>query len=250
MDLLEWKQSLYVNKDKLLGFHMRLLSIDVGVVNLALCLLVDGMIQEWVVGGVPPQAADGLFPAMANRLKSLGWPQESDTVVIERQPDKNRGMKGVENFLHGWFLAHGAEVRVWDARNKIPDISGPGKAQYTRRKKASVERCRKWLEETEQTQWIEYFDCSDKKDDLADTVMQALSFVNRPQTNTTSTSEKATPKPRRPTKSQEETRYSRSNLAWIVKNRQLATTTSRFKRDLSRYYTSIDELTEEFKIIL
>jgi Poxvirus A22 protein len=216
-----------------------LLSIDVGIKNLAMCIMTpEKKIQYWDVGGVPPLHSDGLFLSMKKHLDSKSF-EHVTKVLIEKQPDKNKGIKSVEHFLHTYFLCHDKEVVIWDARHKIPDVVGPGKAQYTKRKKASVERCRAFLEELN-PEWMEQFDTSKKKDDLADTVMQALSYMDRKTTEPT----KATP--RKPTENQTRTKYSRANLAWLVKHGHEQD--ARFLKDLKRYYNSVDELAKEFNI--
>lgn len=222
---------------------MTLLSIDVGIKNLAMCLMdpKTKKIYEWDVSGVPPQHSEGLFLSMKNHLDARPWARQmSKTVIIEKQPDKNKGIKSVEHFLHTYFLCHGQEVIIWDARHKVPDIAGPGRARYIERKKASVERCRDFIQATN-PDWVEHFEKHKKKDDLADTCMQALSFINRiPETPPV---EKKM-KPRKPTENQTRTQYSRANLAWLYTQGEHKT--KRFGKDLARYYRSVDELLTEF----
>lgn len=203
-------------------------------------------INQWDVSGIPPQHMDGIFPCMIKHLDTKPWVLEARTVIIEKQPDKNRGMKAIENLLHVYFLVKNTakEVVIWDARHKIPDVAGAGKARYAQRKKTSIERARKFIESAPNQDWIPFFDAHKKKDDLADTVMQALSFIDkRPPVE-----EKATKKvvPRRPTENQTRTKYSKANLAWIVKTG--AKQDARFKKDLARYYRSLDELVTEFNL--
>jgi len=218
-----------------------LLSIDVGIKNLAMCIMSDEKkITFWEVDGVPPLHNDGIFLSMKKHLDDRDFSTVTK-VLIEKQPDKNRGIKSIEHFLHTYFLCHDKEVIIWDARHKIPDVVGPGKAQYNKRKKASVDRCRLFLDENN-TEWIEQFDKSKKKDDLADTVMQALSYMNmKVQVKET---KKCTP--RKPTDNQVRTKYSRANLAWIVNNG--GKQDARFLKDLSKYYKSVDELKAEYNI--
>ena len=226
-----------------------LLSIDCGIKNLAMCLIhpVTKKIHQWDVSGVPPLHADGIFPCMVRHLKEKPWVLEASTVVIEKQPDKNRGMKAIENLLHTYFLVAEKDVVIWDARHKIPDCAGPGKAMYAKRKKASIERAREFIAgEGPNKDLVKFFDSHKKKDDLADTVMQALSFIDkRPEAK-----EDAKPKkvaPRKPTDNQTRTKYSKANLAWLVKTK--AKQDARFKKDLARYYSNLDELKDEFNIV-
>lgn len=226
-----------------------ILSIDCGIKNLAMCLIdpSNKKIAKWDVSGVPPMHADGVFPCLVRHLNERPWVLDSTTVVIEKQPDRNRSMKAVENLLHTYFLVKGPEreVVIWDARHKVPDVAGPGKARYAERKKASIERARKFIEDTDVNRsLIPFFDSHRKKDDLADTVMQALSFIDkRPE------AAPAAPKrvsPRKPTENQTRTKYSKANLAWMVKTG--AKQDARFKKDLARYYRSIEELKTEFGV--
>ena len=226
-----------------------ILSIDCGIKNLAMCLIDprDRRIHKWDVSGVPPMHADGVFPCLVKHLNAKPWTLEATTVIIEKQPDRNRGMKGVENLLHTYFLVKEKDVVIWDARHKIPDCAGAGKAMYAKRKKASIERARKFIEAIgPNREWVAFFDAHKKKDDLADTVMQALSFIDkRPAED----AEKKAPKkatPRKPTENQSRTKYSKANLAWLVKTG--AKQDARFKKDLARYYRDIQELKTEFNV--
>jgi arylsulfatase A-like enzyme len=179
---------------------------------------------------------------MVKHLNAKPWVLEAKTVIIEKQPDRNRGMKGIENLLHTYFLVKEKDVVIWDARHKIPDHAGAGKAMYAKRKKASIERARTFISK-ENENWVKFFDDHKKKDDLADTVMQALSFIDkRPIDEGPKKEKKAVP--RKPTDNQSRTKYSKANLAWLVKTN--AKQDARFKKDLARYYSSIEELKTEF----
>lgn len=212
---------------------MKILSIDVGLRNLALCLIEDKTILQWEVGGIASEHTDGLFVTLKKHLDEKQWILESDMILIERQPDRNRKMKTVENFIHAYFVCHDMKTIIWDAKYKIPDVVGPGKKKYKLRKDTSIDRCLEFIKETNQS-WVEFFKSHPKKDDLADTVMQALSF-REPVSKT----KKITP--RKPTENQTNTKYSRANLMWIYKNNKHIGN-KRFERDLKRYYKNIDEL--------
>jgi hypothetical protein len=206
----------------------------------------SNLVTEWDVSGVPPEHKDGLFVSLRKHLDERPWVLTSDTILIEKQPDKNKKMKMVEHFLHAYFVirAPNAETIIYDARFKVPDVSGPGKAQYMKRKKVSIERCRIFIETNENnSHWLPIFDASKKKDDLADTVMQAISFTKRIEPKKKDKENKKIV-PRKPNENQKNTRYSLSNLAWIFKNKpecEYLENNKRFMKDLKRYYKSIDE---------
>ena len=229
-----------------------LLSIDCGIKNLALCLIdpLDKKIHQWDVSGVPPMHADGIFPCLVRHLNEKPWILDATTVIIEKQPDRNRSMKAVENLLHTYFLVKdpGRSVVIWDARHKVPDVAGTGKARYAQRKKTSIERARKFIAgDGPNKELVPFFDAHKKKDDLADTVMQALSFIDkRPVEDAARPPKVKKVAPRKPTDNQARTKYSKANLAWLVKTG--AKQDARFKKDLARYYRNLDELISEFKL--
>jgi hypothetical protein len=216
-----------------------------------MCLIdpTDRKIHQWDVSGVPPLHADGVFPCLVRHLNERPWVLGANTVIIEKQPDRNRGMKAVENLLHTYFLVKGPErqVVIWDARHKVPDMAGAGAARYAQRKKASIERARKFIEATDVNRaLVPFFDSHKKKDDLADTVMQALSFIDKRPAPDAPPAKPKKVAPRKPTENQTRTKYSKANLAYLVKTN--AKQDARFKKDLARYYRSIDELKAEFGI--
>ncbi len=228
-----------------------ILSIDVGIRNLAMCLFDETSkhIKQWDVSGIPPEHKDGVYVSLRDHLDDRPWVLTADTILIEKQPDKNKKMKMVEHFLHAYFVIKcpKSETIIYDARFKVPDVAGPGKKQYAKRKKTSIERCEVFIHEHAcNAEWIPIFNKSKKKDDLADTVMQAISYTNRIPPK----APKA-PKPlvaRKPNENQKATKYSKSNLAWIYKNKpecECLENNKRFMKDLKRYYKNIDELISE-----
>ena len=223
-----------------------ILSIDVGIRNLAMCLIDDDkVIQNWDVSGIPPESSDGLLVCMRNHLDARPWTLKAKTVLIERQPDRNKKMKMVENFLYAYFIIKipQSDVIIYDARHKIPDVVGAGKTQYRKRKNTSIERCKQFLEcDDKNAHWIQTFTKSKKKDDLADTVMQALSY------NPVQPKEKGPVAPkkivaRKPNENQKNTKYSKPNLAWFHKNHTRAELEKdkRFMKDLKRYFVDYED---------
>ena len=232
-----------------------ILSIDVGIRNLAMCQFneTSNLVVEWDVSGVPPEHKDGIYVSLRKHLDERPWVLESDIILIEKQPDRNKKMKMVEHFLHAYFVikAPKSETIIYDAKFKIPDVVGPGKAQYMKRKKVSIERCEAFLRRDDTNKhWIETFMKSKKKDDLADTVMQAISFTKRVEPKK---KEKIVKKlvPRKPNENQKRTKYSKCNLAYIYKNSpecECLENNKRFMKDLKRYYRCIDDLIKEMTL--
>ena len=234
-----------------------ILSIDVGIRNLAMCLLDEksgNLVKEWDVDGVPPQHEDGVYVSLRKHLDERPWVLTAKTILIEKQPERNKKMISVMHFLHAYFIIKcpDAETILYDARHKIPDVAGPGKAQYNKRKKVSIERCEAFIRDgTTNAHWLDTFLKSKKKDDLADTVMQALSFVNRVEVTPASKKKKSTKLiARRPNENQKMTKYSKSNLAWIYLNKpecEVLENNKRFMKDLKRYYRNLSDLIKDMK---
>ena len=230
-----------------------ILSIDVGIRNLAMCQFdeTSNLVVQWDVSGIPPEHKDGIYISLRKHLDERPWVLDSQIILIEKQPDRNKKMVSVMHFLHAYFIIRcpKAETILYDARHKIPDVAGPGKAQYNKRKKVSIQRCEEFIRDgTTNIDWLEVFIKSKKKDDLADTVMQALSFVNRIEVLPKSKKKTTKLIARRPNENQKRTKYSKSNLAWIYLNKpecECLENNKRFMKDLKRYFTNLDDLIKE-----
>tara|TARA_Y100001936_G_scaffold89712_2_gene88302 strand:+ start:2795 stop:3499 length:705 start_codon:yes stop_codon:yes gene_type:complete len=221
-----------------------LLSIDVGIKNLAICLMSqeDYRIVKWDVSGVPPQHADGLFVCMRDHLRDKPWVLDADTVVIEKQPDKNKGMVSVQHFLHAYFIIHDKKTIIYDARHKVPDVVGSGKRMYAKRKKVSIERVHEHLKTEEiNADWLSLFESSKKKDDLADTFLQGKSYIDRKVVEPPKEKKLS---PRKPTTNQRENKYSKSNLLWLMKEMGMEEfkKSKRIMKDTKRYFKSPEEV--------
>lgn len=205
---------------------MKILSIDVGIKNLALCTFDDVTcnILKWDVIALRPVRDD---LARAVKLGLDAYPLEClDRVVIEQQPGRNRRMKTVENFIHMYFVCnHTAPVVSFHARAKLSGTGlenrGNSAAQYRARKKASVLMCQQWLQCSAQNAcWLSIFDAKGtKKDDLADSLNQVLAYCRMTPVATQETLDiQATAvRARKPTEKQiKKGNYSKSNLKHFV----------------------------------
>ena len=224
-----------------------LLSIDVGIKNLAMCLMNRETLEivEWDVSGVPPQHQDGIFPCMRDHLNDKPWVLQADIVLIEKQPPKNRVMGTVQNFLHAYFVINHKETIIYDARHKVPDVCGPGKAMYAKRKKVAIERTHEHLKTPQgvNAKWLEMFEGSRKKDDLADTFLQGKSYIHRRVVEPKVVKAKKITA-RRPTPNQKDSKYSKSNILWLMKDlgQDKFIKSKRNMKDLKRYFKSPEEV--------
>jgi len=213
----------------------RVLSIDVGRKNLALCALTAGEcprgsqdgIRHWTVTACEPTAA-----GIAKALRALPWALDSDEVVIERQPNRNPTMTRLQHYLEMYFVMHDKPVTVQDAKHKLAfaagtpwwPTEGPDNWSYHTRKKLSVQTTRAFLEATPQSQeFKDLFAGTTKKDDLGDSLLQGMAFCHNvlPLELTRrgcAASGGAVVKPRKPTPKQAASgRYSKPNIAYLLK---------------------------------
>lgn len=229
-----------------------ILSIDVGTTNLAMCLidLETKRIHNWDVDGMPSKHTDGTCATLTKHLNARPWVLNADTILIEKQPDRSKKMVGVQNYLEMYFNVKcpDSTTMLYDARHKVPDVVGAGKAMYRLRKNTAIQRCEEFLTEGPEINrdWIDFFKKHKKKDDLSDTVMQALSYEmprRVMETKKKASSDRA-PVARKPTENQARTKYSKSNLIWLVKNKteQELKADKKFQRDLKKHFHSLDEI--------
>lgn len=176
----------------------RVLSLDVGRKNLALCLLgTDLGIEGWRVTECEPSAA-----GMAACLADVPWALDATRVVIERQPPRNPTMCRLQHYLEMYFAMHGKAVAVQDPKHKLAWAAStrwwpstvPDGWTYRARKKLAVQTTAAFLEETSGDAVVEtapgaarpsgardareIFGSSKKKDDLADSFLQAMAYVH------------------------------------------------------------------------
>lgn len=163
-----------------------ILSIDVGSRNLGLCVLGAGnVIHHWKVLELPmPLTAKGVSETVAETM--AGW-QEVQDVVIERQPGKNLLMQRVQHYCEMLFHCLGKKVTIMEARAKLtfasttpwwPEGLAMKKWTYYTRKTAAVNTVRAFLDNTpQQPEFVQVFTQSRKKDDLADSLLQAMAFL-------------------------------------------------------------------------
>ena len=191
---------------------MKVLSFDVGIVNLAYCIIEtsDGnnygngsnniKITNWENISMENTKDQCVFHTnLINNLDSRSQLLDKiDIVLIEKQPSFNPKMRIVSGCLQTYFYIRGVidseykvkMIRFISPKLKFncytgPEIQVTGKKKYTRTKKMGVEICKfKLKEHSESDDIIKLFESSPKKDDLADSYLQALSYIKNNVNNT------------------------------------------------------------------
>lgn len=191
---------------------MRILSIDVGVKNLAFCVVQDERVVDWRVESVldagvnsKKLALEVLIERLLSKLmEEFGGDLANviDLVLIENQPaNKNRTMKSVSIAIYTFFnmlkLAHGTvrKIRFVSAKLKLrcnlvsDSVSGPvavgakrggaaSAAAYRDRKAAAVRIAREhYVPLLCDADMCRAFDAAKKKDDLADCLLQCVYYM-------------------------------------------------------------------------
>lgn len=156
---------------------MKLVSIDVGTKNLAYCVMDNGNVTDWNVGQIPCCPTN--IPKVVEYLKSV-FPHDLDVAVIEKQPARNVKMRMMETMLSTFFVMNEIpKVVNYSSKHKLGKIgkTAKGKTNYSLRKKMGVAMCGTYIRDHETDAWNDMFIKSKKKDDLADCLLQALSYT-------------------------------------------------------------------------
>ena len=175
---------------------MKILSFDVGIVNLAYCIFDSDLLKilEWKIISLENikdhcKLHVNLITELDNRKQLTN---HIDVVLIEKQPSFNPKMRIIAGCLQSYFFIRGmidAEykmkvIKFFSPKHKLKCYSGPelviigkNKSKYSQTKKMGVLICQAKLNEySESTEIRELFEKSKKKDDLADCYLQALTY--------------------------------------------------------------------------
>ena len=210
------------------------LSFDVGIRNLAYCHLRGDSIEHWGVldlGVKMNSSTEAITRALVTTLDAHSDEfKDAKDIIIEKQPARNPKMRYIEGMLSAYFFIKHPESKTqsYSPKYKLGKNTFKGLSNYSERKKLGVKRTREFLEKTQETNRrnAELFEKSKKKDDLADSLLQALSFKNHAlfsevndDGNEDIDSIFKDTKPRKPTDKQAKSKkYSRSNLKYFVQN--------------------------------
>ena len=182
---------------------MKVLSWDIGIKNLAYCIVdTEGTkILHWeIIENTPNKDSLKLHNEIINNLESRPHLLDVDTVLIEKQPSFNPTMRMVSSSLYTYFYIRGVlqntdgsmDLIFFSPRKKLDCTEewislprggrrGGGRAatRYAAIKKAGIELAYKKLGETHSVngRWVSFLDGKKKKDDLADSWIQCLSWL-------------------------------------------------------------------------
>ena len=187
---------------------MKILSFDVGIINLAYCIFdnLTKKIIHWEIinneiGGkfnakISNSGVSDLYINLIKNLDQRPHLLDVDIVLIEKQPSFNPKMRIIAGCLQTYFYIRGVvdksdkikSVEFFSPKNKLKCYTGPEldiskngktvKGKYAQTKKMGVLIARSKLEENEETETMcTLFENSKKKDDLSDCYLQALTYI-------------------------------------------------------------------------
>ena len=176
---------------------MKILSFDVGIVNLAYCIFdsVSSKITHWEVITLNNHTDyNKIYINLINELDArTHLINEINTVLIEKQPSFNPKMRIIAGCLQTYFIIRGIvdnpqnpikSVKFFSPKHKLKCYNGPeiileskAKGKYARTKKTGILICEyKMKEYSESNEMIQLFKESKKKDDLSDCYLQAITY--------------------------------------------------------------------------
>lgn len=171
---------------------MYVLSFDIGVKHLAYCHADDQMIIKW---GILDIFSDNIYSTSSKCMLLLQHhfsDLEIDVVLIENQPvQKNPKMKSIQMVVYSYFVFQQQiskrnirNILFQSASNKNKftnrfDLIVPTyKSKYTMNKKRAIACTRHILDICENNEWLDFFNSHKKQDDLADSYLQLLHYID------------------------------------------------------------------------
>jgi hypothetical protein len=181
---------------------MLILSFDIGIINLSVCVMYHSQIIIWkiirLLEKCPKQLSiDTLITNIYINMDSLiGEIKEYtsdniDFVLLENQPCKaSNNIKITQTLLYSYFynLKHydgivkkvlqvSPSLKLKEFYQNIDRTSMTKQEQYKQNKKTSIELCNKFIQNNDKL--IELFQSCNKKDDMADSLLMLLAWSKK-----------------------------------------------------------------------
>jgi hypothetical protein len=148
---------------------------------------INAMIEEKYFNNIKTVRADDvdlikIGISMKNKLDNIINVNEIDTIIIENQisPIANR-MKTLQGMISQYFIMNNVyDIIFYSASNKLKQFTSTKNTTYNERKQLGVMYVNEIFNNyPEINSWKEYFFKHKKKDDLADSFLQGLSYFNQ-----------------------------------------------------------------------
>jgi hypothetical protein len=173
----------------------KFISFDIGIKNLGYCIieLIDTQnikILEWDIINLCKDNEKTKNISIFQLCSRLMYELETRFIdnsiipVIENQPVlKNPKMKSIQMMVYSYFVLIGVtNIHLFSPRNKLDVYTGPPvecklKSKYSRRKYLSVKYTEYIIKNN--PNYISIIDKYKKKDDLADALLQIMTFLKK-----------------------------------------------------------------------
>jgi hypothetical protein len=223
----------------------KILAIDVGIKNLAFCVLEDThKIIEWKVINI---GGNDICKSIIKEFNNLYDIFQNSVVLIERQ--MTRKMTNIQCYIEMYFrMKDFKEVYIYSPVYKLhgtgKENSGGGKKRYGKRKQAAIDLSKEWLEKNPQEPWVDtLWKTTKKKDDLSDTLCMVISYIKKPIKNETLKICNA----RKPTAKQESTgNYSKSNIKYLLLQKKPIT--KKLEKAIQKHYKTLENCISELEV--
>lgn len=165
-----------------------IISFDPAIINMSYCVvdIHTQKIRNWGIFSI-----NGSDPVknLADTLDSLNLlnGDKEATIVYELQPRCNMKTISITGQLQMYYTLKGPVKKMigyhakhkikYPIDNPIPEKITKLKKGHYKTKKTLVEICNQVLIKNEEYKWIEWLKKQKKKDDLADSYIQALSYI-------------------------------------------------------------------------
>lgn len=229
-----------------------IVAIDVGIKNLAICVVDNYKIVLWKVINI---SYNNICTSIIEEFDEFYELIKGSVILIEKQ--MTRRMCIVQAYIEMYFrMKDFKEIIIYNAICKLAgtgkENTGRGKSKYYARKKAAVDLCNEWLKEHPQEECVHsLWNSTKKKDDLADTLCMTVSYIKSPIQTFLPTK---TIRSRKPTIKQNASgRYSKSNIKYFLENNKTLTSeqpiiSKKLEKCVLKFWKSLDICIKELGI--
>ncbi len=150
-------------------------------------------IVQWGVFSIKDSTNEGSCKKLMEHLDKLNF--NDSTVLHEQQPRCNIKtiticgqlqmyfvMKKIDGYNIDKIVGYhaGNKNKYYNGEEPMPDRINKLKKSHYKNKQISIEHCRRIMKQKkEDSKWVEFFEKNKKKDDLADSYLMALSYLNK-----------------------------------------------------------------------
>lgn len=163
---------------------IRVLSFDIGTVNMAYCLVeiknTQVKIKEWKLLNIDlgnlERTASLFITLMQNTFTTNTFLDNERTwILVERQVPHNYNCFALGYVVWSCFLSSYKKANV----SFVNAIDKPLDSVGKKRKRESIVKTKEILNDNKEYQWLKWLDTQSKKDDLCDAYLQIIGNIDK-----------------------------------------------------------------------